>query len=238
MLGSTRKGRPRAFGPGDADLGWKGFSFQFGIGPAAALLFLCCLTPLRADTITIGGVINQSTQDGTGPAVNNPNLNNIMDGDLYTFELSFLGSITSPGTYDLAGLSVLFTVAVPGVDESNFSSGSLTVGQSGGLDQIIILACLGTGSGCNQGNELDLSFSIQQTQLNSANATPQGIATLLPFDLLEDDGVTDIHATVTSYSYGPPSAVPEPSAAAMLALGCIALAVNAGIRRYNSRLHR
>lgn len=221
-----------------ANPGWKKFSFQRGLGPAAALLFLYCLIPLRADTITIGGVINQSTQDGTGPAVNNPHLNNIMDGDLYAFDLSFAGSIASPGTYPLAGLNARFAVAVPGVEESNFTWGSLTVGQSGGLDQIIILACLGTGSGCNQGNELDLSFSIPPARLNSANATPQGIAGLLPLDLLEDDGVTDIQATVTSYSYGPLSVVPEPSAAAMLVFGLAAIVLKAGIRRYHSRLHR
>lgn len=238
MSSPTSKRRPRAFGPNGTDPGSKGFTFQFGLGPAAALLLLFCLAPLRADTIIIGGAINQSTQDGTGPAVNNPNLNNIMDDDVYTFELSFLGPITSPGTYDLAGLSALFAVTVPGVEESNFNSGSLTVGQSGGLDQIVILACLGTGSSCNQGNELDLSFSIPQAQLNSANTTPQGIVGLLPFDLLEDDGVTDIHGTVTSYSYGPLNVVPEPSPALISTFGFAAIVLRVSIRRYHSRLRR
>jgi hypothetical protein len=45
---------------------------------------MACVTSLHADTLTIGGAINQSTQDGTGPAVNNPSLNNISDGDSTT----------------------------------------------------------------------------------------------------------------------------------------------------------
>ena len=45
--------------------------------------------PAAADTITFGGAIAQSTQDGTGPAANNPDLNNIEDGDLYVVTLDF-----------------------------------------------------------------------------------------------------------------------------------------------------
>jgi hypothetical protein len=33
-----------------------------------------------ASEITVTGMITQSTSDGTGPAVNNPSLNNIADG--------------------------------------------------------------------------------------------------------------------------------------------------------------
>src|SRR5437867_3036255 len=63
-----------------------------------------------ADIITFGGTITQSTQDGTGPAANNPTLNNIQDLQAYTVTLGFLGSITTPGTYNLTGGSLTFSV--------------------------------------------------------------------------------------------------------------------------------
>src|ERR1700730_874963 len=61
-----------------------------------------------ADQIRFGGVITQSTEDGTGPAVNNPALNNILSGDLYRVTLDFAGAITSAGTYPLSGVSMAF----------------------------------------------------------------------------------------------------------------------------------
>src|SRR5207249_3705963 len=64
----------------------------------AKILVLLALTvgPHEADaaTITFSGIITQSTQDGTGPAVNNPSLNNIQDLQAYTVTLAFAGSIT------------------------------------------------------------------------------------------------------------------------------------------------
>jgi hypothetical protein len=69
------------------------------------------------------------------------------------------------------------------------------------------LACLTTGSGCPLGNQLDANFSIVAGGLNSQNVAATGMG-LAPLDLLEDDGVTDIHGSVTSYSQ---TAVPEPS---------------------------
>ena len=211
---------------------------KFGLGLVAAFLFLLGFTQLRADTITIAGAINQSTQDGTGPAVNNPDLNNILDGDLYTFELSFIGPITVSGTYNLMGLSALFSVGAHGAMENSFNSASVTVEQSGDIDQITALVCLANGSGCNQGNELDLSFSIPSAQLNFENGTPKAIPGIQPLELLEDDGATDIHASVASYSYTPLSPVPEPSGAVTLALGFIAIFTRVGIQRYQNRSHR
>jgi len=141
------------------------------------LLFsLSCLTgiaSLRADTVTITGNINQAIEDGTGPAVNNPSLNSIHDGAAYTVNLSFTGSITSPGTFNLNGLRILFGVPSAGSTENSFDSASLTVAQSGAFDQVSILACLTTGSACNQGNELDLNFSVLPTNLNVQNAAAQ-----------------------------------------------------------------
>jgi hypothetical protein len=190
------------------------------------LLFsLSCLTgiaSLRADTVTITGNINQAIEDGTGPAVNNPSLNSIHDGAAYTVNLSFTGSITSPGTFNLNGLSILFGVPSAGSTQNSFDSASLTVAQSGAFDQVSILACLTTGSACNQGNELDLNFSVLPTNLNVQNAAAQEIAGLLPLDLLEDDGVTDIHGSVNTYSYIGASPVPEPVGMPFVATGLLA----------------
>jgi hypothetical protein len=179
---------------------------------------MACVTSLHANTITIGGTINQSTQDGTGPAANNPSLNNILDGALFTVNLSFNEAVTSPGTYSLSGLSLVFGVAAANSIENTFNSASLTVTQFGAFDQVSVLACLATGSGCNQGNELDLNFMVASTSLNAQNVAAIGIPNLVPLDLLEDDGVTDLHGVVTNYSYTP---VPEPGGTVFVGVGLI-----------------
>lgn len=177
---------------------------------ALALFAIAAAAPLRADVIRFGGAINQSVQDGTGPAVNNPGLNNILDGAAFTVDIAFQGAITAPGTYQLT--SALFSVASAGVTESDFDSASLTVlSLGGGLDELSLFACLSTGSGCNQGNELAMSLLIPAAQLNSATALPFAVSGLLPLDLLEDDGVTDIHGSIAQYSYTPPAGTPEPA---------------------------
>ena len=198
-------------------------SVKLALGLVIVHLSMACGTSLHADTLTIGGTINQSTQDGTGPAVNNPSLNNISDGDFYNVELNFVGSITSPGTYDLTGFSLLFRDSPSNVSESSFNSVTLTVAQSGSFDQLSILACLSTGSACNQGNELDLNFMIPAGSLNEQNIVAQGIPNLLPLDLLEDDGVTDIHGLTASYSYTSASPVPEPKSLVFAAFVLIAI---------------
>jgi hypothetical protein len=50
--------------------------------------------------------------------------------------------------------------------------------------------------------------------------------------MLEDDGITDIHGSITSYSQTGAAAVPEPSTLALLA-GAIAVvaAANSGSRK-------
>ena len=67
-----------------------------------------------ASTITFGGTITQSTQDGTGPAVNNSALNNIQDLQAYFVTLVFPGSITTPGIYNLTG-GLTFSAIAAGV---------------------------------------------------------------------------------------------------------------------------
>src|SRR5260370_591733 len=100
----------------------------------AAVVAVCGFASVAvAGTITFGGLITQSTQDGTGPAVNNPALNNIQDLQAYLVTLGFPGSITAPGTYSLSSLT--FRVPTAPAIESGFSSISLTITASGGFDQ-------------------------------------------------------------------------------------------------------
>ncbi|HLG95159.1 MAG TPA: hypothetical protein VKX49_02475 [Bryobacteraceae bacterium] len=173
-----------------------------------------------ADLIDFSGVITQSTSDGTGPAVNNTELNHINDGDTFTVTLNILGSVSSTGTFTNF-TSALFSdpAATPTpANESSFGSISLTIlPDADGTDfDLSLLACLTTGTSCAVGNELDANFKIPIPKLQSQNVAAQTIPGLVPsMDLLEDDGVTVIQGTVTGYTYtgaGPgTSAVPEPS---------------------------
>lgn len=194
-------------------------SWLAGRGVCFSLLLFGMVRLATADAITIGGVITQSTSDGTGPAANNPSLNNILDGDLYSITVGFAGSITSPGTYPLASPTLLFSDSSAAASESSFGSVSLSVTADGSSYDLSLLGCLTTGGGCLLGNELDLNFSIPIAGLNSQNVTAQAISGFQPLDLLEDDGVTDIHGSVTQYSYaGRPAAVPEPGSGWLLGL--------------------
>lgn len=184
-----------------------------------------------ADTITFGGSITQSTSDGTGPAVNNPDLNNILDGDQYLVTLDFSGTITGPGTYSLPGAVLTFIdeTASPQINETNFNSVSFSVVPDGGRFDLSLLGCLSTGSGCLIGNELAVNFSIPAAGLNQTNVAAQAIFGLNPpVDLLEDDGVTDIQGSVSNYSY---SGVPEPSALGIMVV-LAALMVRAKARGF------
>ena len=73
---------------------------------SAGLMLYSLGAVAAADTISSSGMINQSTQDGTGPAANNPDLNNIQDGEAYTVTLDFSSSIghgfTGPANWMLA----------------------------------------------------------------------------------------------------------------------------------------
>ncbi len=169
-----------------------------------------------ADIITFGGMITQA-QDPTEPAANNPTLNNIQVLQPYLVTLMFTGSLTAPGTYDLTGGSLTFSVPTAPASEASFGSLSLTITANGGFDALSFLGCLTTGSGCIFGNQLDANFRILATGLNAQNVAATGLDEPHPLDLLEDDGTTDIHGTITSYSYtGGVSAVPEPSTVILL----------------------
>jgi hypothetical protein len=173
--------------------------------------------------IVTGGVISQSTSDFTGPAVNNPSLNNIKDGDAYQLMLNSLNPILSPGLYNTPDLTLSFVDLSAGASETAFSSVSLSIIADGSFFDISLLGCLSTGSGCNVGNELDANFRIASTDLQSASAAAFLIPGLNPsLDLLEDDGVTDIQGSVTSFSN---SSVPEPSAIGLVAAGLAVLKI-------------
>ena len=178
-----------------------------------------------ADTITFRGAITQSTSDGTGPAANNVSLNNVNDGDGYLVTLTFTGSIAAPGTYSLTGASLSFSDPSGPAIESTFSTISFTVSQGGGLDDISLLGCLTTGSGCLVGNELTANFQIAAASLNAQNVTATGLDQPHPLDLLEDDGGTDIHGSISSYSYtGAVNSVPDPESLWLLTGGMVAFA--------------
>ena len=184
--------------------------------------------PLQADLVSFTGVINQSVQDGTGPAANNPAINSILDGDVYRVTVNFTGSISSTGTYALTGASATFLDVTQSVTETMFapdpasscgviSAICLVVTPDGAFDDISVLACLSSGSGCSAGNQLDALFKIPSGSLIGTNISAQSIFGLTPMDLLEDDGVTDIKGTVTTWSNNSVSAVPEPSTIWVLA---------------------
>jgi len=200
---------------------------------AIALLF-ACVPSSHAATISFGGLISQSTGDGTGPAVDNPALNLIADGDAYTVQLIFSGSLAGLGALNpVPGASLAFTDG--SITENSFSSVFLTVSADSNpsLYDVSLLGCLSTGSGCGVGNDLAANFAVSAADFNSSNVPATFIPGLVPsLDLLEDDGVTDIQGTVANFSNSSPrSPIPEPPAAGLL---CTVLATIAWIRFYRS----
>jgi hypothetical protein len=191
------------------------------LGVIALLLFAGFGRLAVADTIQIGGNVTQSTQDGTSPAINNPSLGNLADGDAWTLSLTFDGSIAAPGSYNnLANASLTFNDLNAGASETDFGSISLAITQVGGFDNFSLFGCLNTGSGCALGNQLSASFQIADADFNSLNAAATGMDQPHPLDLLEDDGTTDIQGSIGSYSYAAQLyPTPEPSTFVLLGEG-------------------
>jgi hypothetical protein len=125
--------------------------------------------------------------------------------------------------YDLTGANLVFSVPSALASESSFGSINLTISGNGIFDDISLLGCLTTGSDCGQGNQLSANFRILAAELNSQNVAATGLDQPHPLDLLEDDGVTDIHGSINAYSYTSPSAVPEPSSIVLMSCGLAAL---------------
>jgi hypothetical protein len=177
-----------------------------------------------ADSIAFSGLISQSTSDGTGPAVNNPSLNNIADGDSFLVTLTFTGSITGPGTSSPPGATLIFLDSTASVSETEFAgSTSVSIVSDSASYDLSVFGCLTTGNdGCLGGNYLSANFQIPMSGLNSLNVTAGIVPNLFPpLDLEEDDGTTDIQGSINSYSY---TQAPEPSSAALLFFGAAALA--------------
>lgn len=202
----------------------------------ALAVLICTAVPVYADTITVSGIISQP-QDPSNPAVENPNLNNIALGDSYNVTLDFAGSITGPGTPDMTGATLTFTDTTqsPNVTEGAFLSTSLTITQSPGVDTFGLLGCLTSNIPCDQGEQLDLFFTIPSASLNAQNV-PAGISFgQKPFELQEDSANTDIMGTVTTYSYTPTGAVPTPEPGTLTLLGSALLGLAARSRRFWTR---
>ena len=178
------------------------------------VLGACNLAGLAyADTVSFSGTITQPTAN---LANNDPSLNNIQLGDLYSVTLAFSGSINAPGTYSttadtLDATSLSFSDPTAMATESSFGGISVTITANGAFDDLSLLGCLTTGSGCAFGNQLDANFEIPAAGLNSQNVFAAGLDQPHPLDLLEDDGTTDIQGSITTYSYTSANAVPEPS---------------------------
>jgi hypothetical protein len=128
----------------------------------------------------------------------------------------------------LTGASFLDTTA--NISELSFGAPwSINVATNGSNFDLSVLACLTTGTACNQGNFLAANFRIPAVSLNAQNVTAAVISGLLPFELIEDDGVTDIQGTLKTYSYsGNVAHVPEPVTAIPL---CAVLAAIAAFRK-------
>lgn len=211
--------------------------------------FLAASRFAPADIVSFSGVITQSPQDSGNPAQNNPSLNYILDGDVYNVFLNFTGSILSPGIYTnfhppnpclvATGSAACFIDSTTGAIETNFGAISLTVTSDvdGIHDDLSLLACLNSRSGCLFGNQLDANFQILASNLNSHNAPAAGLDQPHPLNLLEDDGVTDIQGTVTAYSYTPTSE-PEPSSMALVGIALAGLASKAVAARVRVKSRR
>jgi hypothetical protein len=191
---------------------------------ATCLLTLCLTGFAHAGSITLTGIVTQSTADSMVPAMSNPSLNNIADGDLFKITMNFAGLIGAPSSTSLSYVAFADTTNAGG--ENAFISGKLVITQSAGVDQFFMLACLVDQNTCQQGNQLALNFALPQAQLQFGSATPQTIPGLLPMDLLEDSGSTDIQGTLTTYAFRESAApTPEPTAFALTGLSLIGLAV-------------
>jgi hypothetical protein len=178
-----------------------------------------------ADSITVNGTITQDLVDSGATAVANQSLNQIRDGDGYNVVMSFSGVISSPGSYTLS--SILFSDPAAGASESAFISGDMTIALASPMDQFSVLGCLVDAISCFQGNQLALNFQVPAVQLNQTGVTATFVPSLLPLDLLEDGGNSEIQGSINGYSYtGATSSTPEPSTLGLIgvSLMCLQLA--------------
>lgn len=198
-----------------------------------AILCMACAasTQAYASSFTLSGLITQSTADGTGPAVRNPSLNNVLSLQPYSLTLDSATAITGPGLYNLTGSSLIFSVPLAGATESGFGAITLSVITSGSAYNFSLLACL-EGADCLASNQLTANFQIAAAMLGGTGVMATGLDQPHPLNLLEDDGTTDLQGSITTYSAtGIPSTVtPEPDSFLLLAFGLSATGVLARVR--------
>jgi hypothetical protein len=122
----------KGMNPGPASLGLRRWFFAgLGVCGFANVAF--------ASTISFGGQITQATPDGTGPAANNPGLNNIQDLQPCLVTIVVSGSIIALGGYDLTGASLTFSDPTAPASETSFGSINLTITANSGFDEFSLL---------------------------------------------------------------------------------------------------
>ncbi len=187
------------------------------LGIAAACVYLLASGVAQGTMITLGGTVTQSPQDGGATAVANPALNNVVDADAFTIQLSFAGPIGGPGAIPLTSVSFVDTTV--SAYELGFISGTAVITTAGSMSQFAVVGCLISASSCLTGNQLALNFQVPTSSLTGSNISAQPIPALLAVDLLEDDGATEIQGTLSNYSYTGTTSTPEPSTLTMIAIG-------------------
>jgi hypothetical protein len=126
-------------------------------------------------------------------------LNNIQDLQLYTLTLEIPTAISVPGIHNLAGSSLLLEVPDAPAEETAFDTITLSITSNVGIDEFSLSASI-VGEDCSTGNEATANFSIPDFGLNDSNVAAVGLDEPHPFELLEDDGVTNIQASIVTYS--------------------------------------
>ena len=196
----------------------------------ASILLLGLCTGARASTLTVTGTITQSTMDGTGPAVHSPALNDIVDGQTFQVTLISATPISAPGFYDLTGSSLVFAVPSAAASEGKFGATSLSLTEDGGYLDFSLYGCLADAD-CSIGNALSASFSIPAGSLGGTSVAAIGLDAPHPFELLEDDGVTDLHGSISTFSNTALVTTPEPASGVLMATALLGSAALACFRR-------
>lgn len=215
--------------------------FKKGTG-AKSLAFLAffatLLTPAaRAGTIDITGTLSQVTVIRplpSSPIVRGAGVPAVSEGDPYSLNLVFDGSITDAGVYHFDQMSLTFTAGSDFLLQSDFAQTDLSITLSS-QDAIFSLFACSTGSSpCLDGHRLDLDFSLPADSFTGKTDRISSVGDFAPFDfLVHDTPPVDYIGSVDSFAY---SSAPEPASLGLSAAG--ALAVLMRVRRSGGRARR